>query len=643
MKNTAKFLTFLFIFLASIFAFSQTASAAIVQLDTSFASSGYVTHNSAAGGNSSDIGESIQIQDDGKYVVAGYSMNASSDYDLAIWRYNTDGTLDTTFNSTGYVTHDSAAGGNGYDLGYSLKIQSDGKYVIAGCSANPSGNDDLAIWRYNSNGSHDTSFNSVGYVTHNNAAGGNSHDVGYSVMIQPDGKIIVAGSSTNASANTDLAIWRYNSNGSLDTSFNSTGYAIHNNAAGGNGSDGGQSLQIQSDGKYLIAGSSLGDFSSNDDLAIWRYNTNGTLDTSFNGTGYVTHNSAAGGDGSDNGASLRVQSDGKYIVAGYSLNPSSRFEFTLWRYNINGTLDTSFSQNGYFTNIVENYTDSLMFGDGLEIETNGKIVATGMTANPTNHEDLALWRLNSDGSLDTSFNDVGYITHDNAAGGSDWDEGLSLQIQSDGKYVIAGYSTTLSSDYDLAIWRYENLQQISTPSTLTPKVNGVDISTSTSNGVYGTYTVSIEKDSIRIAGVSATLTSDLDWTSVTGDVSTTDYRSFIHNLESAAGTGDSFSLFVPKTTEHNTVGICPNADLLDEVGPGCEAIVYYQETDPNVSVVSIGEVTYWKIDNLTGSGGFSTEGLPATGQATLFIQTIGLAICLLSILLFKGNLAKFQR
>jgi len=131
--------------------------------------------------------------------------------------------LDTTFNNTGYVRHDSAAGGGGPDHGSAVVIDADGKLVVAGRSYSAYGGYDMTIWRYESNGTLDTTFNGVGYVSDNNASGGSGDDAGQAIVLDTDGKIVVAGYSSNASANHDMTIWRYNSDGTRDYTFNGIG------------------------------------------------------------------------------------------------------------------------------------------------------------------------------------------------------------------------------------------------------------------------------------------------------------------------------------------------------------------------------------------------------------------------------------
>jgi uncharacterized delta-60 repeat protein len=232
---------------------AHPVAAAEGDLDTSFDSDGKVTTDI---GGIDNRARSVAIQSDGKIVAAGYS-NPGSNYDFTLARYNTDGTLDTNFDSDGKVT---TAIGSGTDQAFSVAIQSDGKIVAAGYSNNGS-NDDFALVRYNTDGSLDTSFDSDGKVT---TAIGGSDDRAHSVAIQSDGKIVVAGHSDNGS-NEDFALVRYNTDGTLDTSFDSDGKVT---TAIGSASDFARSVAIQSDGKIVAAGRSTG---SNDDFALVRY------------------------------------------------------------------------------------------------------------------------------------------------------------------------------------------------------------------------------------------------------------------------------------------------------------------------------------------------------------------------------------
>jgi uncharacterized delta-60 repeat protein len=193
--------------------------------------------------------------------------------------------------------------------------------------------------RYNADGSLDTGFDGDGKVT---TAIGASTDYGYSVIQQSDGKLVVAGTSYNGSS-YDFALVRYNADGSLDASFDGDGIVT---TAIGAANDYAQSVIQQADGKLVVAGYSYN--GSNYDVALVRYNTDGSLDTGFDGDGKVT---TAIGTGYDEGYSVIQQADGKLVVAGTSYNGSSN-DFALVRYNADGSLDASFDGDGIVTTAI---------------------------------------------------------------------------------------------------------------------------------------------------------------------------------------------------------------------------------------------------------------------------------------------------
>ena len=244
------------------------------------------------------------VQSDGKIVVAGSVFNGISN-EFALARYNVNGSLDASFNGTGTVTTDF---GDSDAYGYSVAVQSDGKIVVAGSAFNGITNE-FAVARYNVNGSLDASFNGTGTVT---TSIGASDASGFGVAVQSDGKIVVAGSAFNG-INNEFAVARYNVNGSLDASFNGTG-KLTTGFAGGDAA--GNSVVLQSDGKILVAGVGTS-FATGEDFAVARYNSNGTLDATFGAGGKVT---TAIGIADDVGFGVAVQSDGKIVVAGGSSN-----------------------------------------------------------------------------------------------------------------------------------------------------------------------------------------------------------------------------------------------------------------------------------------------------------------------------------
>ncbi|MCF6185651.1 MAG: T9SS type A sorting domain-containing protein, partial [Bacteroidales bacterium] len=279
-------------------------------LDSSFGTDGKITTDFAG---SPDAAGSVIVQTNGKIVAAGCSEDTNYLHNFAVARYNSDGSLDSSFGTSGKVI---TAIGNGDDIGNSVAIQSDGKILVAGYSS-----DDFAIVRYNIDGTLDNSFGTNGKViTDFNG----EIDKGYSVAIQSDGKIIVAGTSFS-----DFALVRYDTNGILDNSFGISGKITTDIC---DSTDIGKSVAIQSDGKIVVAGKATND-STFSDFAVVRYNSDGTLDATFGSTGKVV---ITVGDGYDEGNSVAIQSDGKIVVAGVSHNNSgiygSEDEFALVRY-----------------------------------------------------------------------------------------------------------------------------------------------------------------------------------------------------------------------------------------------------------------------------------------------------------------------
>ena len=352
-------------------------------LDASFGAGGKVTTPIGSG---NDYGISAAIQDDGKIVVAGMSYGGSS-YDFALVRYTTAGALDTTFNSTGKVT---TSFGSGDDAAYSVALQSDGKIVATGYYSISVSDHDFALARYNIDGSLDTSFDTDGKVT---TPIGPSDNVAYASFIQSDGKIVAGGYSYTDPNNWDFALARYNTNGSLDTNFDTDGLVITSISGL---DDFIYSVAIQSDGKIVAAGYSNN--GSNHDFAVARYTTAGALDTTFNSTGKVT---TAIGSANEDIQSIAIQSDGKIVAGGFSNNGTNE-DFALIRYTTAGALDTTFNSTGKVTTTIGTGNERAY---SVIIRGDGKIVAGGYTT-ISSTIDFALVRYNTDGSL----NDLsGYV------------------------------------------------------------------------------------------------------------------------------------------------------------------------------------------------------------------------------------------
>ena len=336
-------------------------------LDPTFSGDGKVTTDFAGSGE--DVAQAVAIQADGKIVAAGFADVPGRDFALA--RYNTDGSLDPTFDGDGKVTTDFAGS---TDSVSGVVIQADGKIVAAGNANVPF--DDFGLARYNTDGSLDTTFSGDGKVT-TDFAGGSSDERALGVAIQADGKIVAAGFAFVFGAVQDFALARYNPDGSLDATFSGDGKVTTDFASSGDQAHG---VAIQADGKIVAAG--FADVPGRD-FALARYNTDGSLDTTFSGDGKVTTDFAGG---LDEAHGVAIQANGKIVAAGRAL-VSGNQDFALARYNADGSLDTTFSGDGKVTTDIAGSTDEAR---GLAIQADGKIVAAGFAS--VGIQDFALAR-----------------------------------------------------------------------------------------------------------------------------------------------------------------------------------------------------------------------------------------------------------
>ena len=271
-------------------------------LDTSFGGDGKVTTQVTP---YASMANEVIVLADGKVVVCGNAYDGFTSYDFALVRYNADGSLDAGFGAGGKTTTDFD---HDNDRATAMAVQNDGKIVVGGHTFVGTSNNDVALARYNADGSLDTTFGVGGKVT---SSFGRNESVS-EVVVQQDGKILVAGSQHLPSAR-DMFVARYNADGTLDTDFGTDGFV--RTRVGPETSDA-NSMVLQPDGKILLAGTGFvninGGSPASYDFVLVRLNADGTLDTTFSGDGQVR----TGILGSDRGNDVILQPDGKIVVAG---------------------------------------------------------------------------------------------------------------------------------------------------------------------------------------------------------------------------------------------------------------------------------------------------------------------------------------
>lgn len=346
----------------------------------------------------------LAVQPDGKLVAAGRTWNGLRD-DFALARFTASGELDTTFGTNGCVT--TSFGSLDHARTTSMILQPDGKLVVAGWTGYISGSHyDFALARYTAAGVLDTTFGAGGRVTTSFGTTLTSQAKG--LVLQPDGKLVAAGHMENG--NFCIALARYTPDGALDTTFG-TGGLVTTSIAGANCIA--TNVMVQPNGKLVTVGQSYDNY-----FALARYHNNGTLDAGFGVGGIV---STPVGGGNSCAYDLVAQMDGKVVAAGGSWNGSGNgYDFSMACYTESGALDAGFGTGGIFFITVGSQDDSVT---GLVRQPDGKLAAAGCGMNGGEYR-LALARCNPNGTLDTQA-----------------DTPVMLEINPD--HALAGQSITL--------------------------------------------------------------------------------------------------------------------------------------------------------------------------------------------------------
>ncbi len=351
-------------------------------IDSTYGSGGVST---PALGSGNESGRNIVIQPDGKAVVSGQSQTGMSPGDsaFAVARFHTNGTLDTSFGNGGWNSLNLPARGFDFNLSTEVGLQSSGKIVVAGSSLGSSGAPTLAeVARFTAGGAVDSGKGAFGQVTKGKAVGYTltslgMDEAGFSdLAVQPDDKLVAVGSAYTTDATSGrLAVARYTASGTLDKTFNGTGYTLFLPAGISNARAVG--VALQSNGKIVVTGFCTGTDGA-DDLLIARFNTNGTLDTSFGGgSGYVRLDNAATNPSREIGRDVAIQPDGKIVVGGVSSVAESQVVLVA-RFNADGTPDATFAPGGYKIGAPLPDTGYHSFDAvGIALQPDGSIIVAG--------------------------------------------------------------------------------------------------------------------------------------------------------------------------------------------------------------------------------------------------------------------------
>ena len=393
--------------------FPVFSSAAPGQLDPAFGVAGIARSRA---GDGWDIARAVAVQPDGKLVVAGYA-GTYPDHAIALARYRVDGTLDPAFGEGGRVLISIG----GADKATAVAIQPDGRIVVAGVSGAPNGADTaFALARFDADGSLDASFGTAGIVV---TQVGAYADEANALVILPDGRLVVAGRSL-AGAGFSFCVARYLPGGALDPSFNGTGIRV--DSAGTSATF--HAVASQPDGRVVAAG--ILTVSTEDFLALSRFNADGTRDATFGTDGLATW---GGFPAMTAARAVAVLPDGRILAAGAAAGASLDVDdFAVVRFDAAGVPDATFGSAGIAT-VPVGAAGTTEMATAMTVLPDGRILLAGQSFGAAG-ADFALARLHEAGETDTTFGVAGRLII--PAGGAF--DGAGLAPWGDGSFVIAG-------------------------------------------------------------------------------------------------------------------------------------------------------------------------------------------------------------
>ncbi|MFI8099939.1 calcium-binding protein [Streptomyces sp. NPDC086023] len=465
--------------LALVLSLPGVAAAAPGDLDPAFDGDGKVVTD--LGGYSGVDG--MAVQPDGKIVTVGYAWTSETSGDFTVVRHNPNGSLDTTFGGGDGIASTDFDQAN--EEARALALLPDGKIVVAGGTTDWGGNGAWAVARFNADGSLDATFDGDGRATLEINV--DAIESAMAVAVQPDGKIVLGGESFG-----EWPLARLTSGGAPDPTFSGDGILLTD--FGGGCCQGVTDLVLQPDGRIVAGGYSTNGFT------LARYTDAGALDPTFDGDGRVTTGFGSGPLG------VALQPDGKIVMAGRDGS-----SFGLARVTPGGALDAAFDGDG-------RVTTSFGPADGVAydvaLQSDGRIVAAGQYGG-----DFALARYNTDGALDPGFHADGRVTTD--FGGPD-DQAHEVLVQPDGKILAGGLSgEAYSYSSHMGLARYLGGGGVVTPPGVDVSVTKTGTPATVSIGDTATYTVAVRNNSASASANGVQLTDTLTGTATILSVTTT--------------------------------------------------------------------------------------------------------------------------
>jgi uncharacterized delta-60 repeat protein len=411
------------------------------------------TATSTVAENISSIGlQNGQVVSVGSVTTTTFDSSGnfvSSSSNLVVTRFNTDGSIDTTFGSGGSQTIPVTSGNVTYQVtAADIVVQSDGKIDVLGTanttSTTTSGEDDFVVAQLNSNGSIDTTFGTSGFELIDFNPASTSGTDAAALAVGPDGKLVAVGSTFSNTTNSEqFAIARLNTNGTLDPTFNGTGLATVSFNTGGSSAtdDSADAVVVQPNDSIVVVGQADLPTSSNltpSDVAVARLTPSGALDTTFHGTGTLTFSYNLGGNSVDVGAAVALEGT-QIVIAGTTTELFASTDkrvgvqdLTVTRLNSDGSFDTTFNGSGkYMLSLTQGGIALGTSGSAVTVLSDGTLLVGGGATEPNsyNPSDGMLVNLTSAGTLNSSYGTNGVALLPASVG-------TRLLVQSDGKVLF---------------------------------------------------------------------------------------------------------------------------------------------------------------------------------------------------------------
>jgi len=375
----------------------------------------------------SDQGYAMVVENDGSILMAGRAWH-NDQYDFGVVHFNADGTLDTSFGQGGMATADL---GSPFDAAYAMDVQTNGKIVVVG-QTDDGTSYNFGMVRFNGDGSLDSGFGVNGVVTTDFAA---NYDIAYGVVVHASGKITVAGTATDENYHFRFGLAQYNSNGSLDDTFGANGQVM---TAFGDHDTEAYTIMKGGGGSFVVGGYAYDFDSGTTDVAMAKYNSDGSLDASFGAGGMVVSNL---GMDDETIRALSMDGDGNILAAG-----NGGGDFLVARYSSSGVIDSSFGNGGkVFVDFVGGYDVAhavAVSGD--------KILVAGM-ADMMGDMNIGVVSLNANGSANSDFGNNGVLSLDL---GSWDDEATGMAVENNGNLLLGGFMVNPNGDYDYVVAHY---------------------------------------------------------------------------------------------------------------------------------------------------------------------------------------------